>query len=138
MSLLLNWFPFERVPDAIDLPTKTFASWEDTVPEIEALRANNISYVRSRAEGEPIVVLDAIAGHESYQKRTFQTSSNGTTSIFNRILERSVATELRRRGLSVSSDRSGVFAHDKRHTAGSGLLETAPGVGIKPYRTALS
>jgi hypothetical protein len=138
MPLLLNWFPLERVPEHITLPAKTVANWEDTVPEVEALRAANVSYIRSRVDDSPIVVLDAVPSREGFQARSFETASSATTSILNRILERSIGAELRRRGLSVSSDRTGVFAHDKRHTAGTGLLQTAPGVGIRPFRTAVA
>lgn len=135
MTLLLNWFPFERIPETITLPVRELDSWELTRPIVEQLSVQNISFFRTRFEGRPFVILDKGIPKEGFSERAFESAPNASTSILNRILERSVGSALERRGLTVSRDRSGVFAHDTRHVAGTGLLQTAPGIGLKPFRT---
>jgi hypothetical protein len=110
-------------------------SWESTRPIVEQLSGQNISFFRTRFEGKPLVILDKGVARDGFPERAFESAPNASTSILNRILERSVGDELQRRGLTISRDRSGVFAHDTRHVAGTGLLQTAPGIGIKPFRT---
>ena len=135
MDVLLNWFPFGRLPEVIEVLGRECSTWEQarqlrTTANADGARTYNlalnakpnvIAYAGTRPEGEGWRPIQATVG------------AADVLGLINYLLEQSLLQSFEAKNLDTTSSKYGITAHPRR-LSGDAVLDIRSGIHLKAFR----